>query len=200
MTLARVMSAVPVVLSIVALTGCSTSEPAGVSASSASTPLSTTVAATSDPAQDAEVEAVAAVAPYFQTIDELYADPTRPLGDIDSVAVVPEATSEASAIQAFRAQGYSRVGSSVVVSAVAGPVDLTNDPTATTPVFPSVMVTVCLDVSGVGAVDSSGAPVGAPDRPEFLISELTVVNIDYPDSASWRVSDAPNRQATSCAG
>jgi hypothetical protein len=117
------------------------------------------------------------------------------------VAVTPEATAQATAIGTFRSQGFRQVGRSELVTATAESVDLTSDPAASpSPIFPTVVVTACLDVSQVQATDASGNSVVPADRPRYLIARLTVVNPDYPDASSWRVSEAPNRQAQSCDG
>ena len=183
-----------------ALVACSPSEPATASPSNTASPATTAASTTTDPTQEATEQAQALVTAYFQTIDALYADPTRPIDDVYGVAVAPEATNEAAAIQSFRGQGYTQTGSSTVESTSVGAVDLTNDPAAAAPVLPSVALTVCVDVSQVDAVDAGGISVVSPDRPGYLIAELTVVNVDYPSADSWRVREAPNRQASACAG
>ena len=200
MTPARTLAAVLAAPASLALVACSPSEPATASPSSTASPTTTAVATTTDPTQEATEQAQALVIAYFQTIDALYADPTQPIDDVYGVAVAPEATNEAAAIQSFRGQGYTQTGSSTVESTSVGAVDLTNDPAAATPVLPSVALTVCVDVSQVDAVDAGGISVVAPDRPGYLIAELTVVNVDYPNADSWRVREAPNRQASACDG
>jgi len=154
---------------------------------------------TADPAQDAQSHAVALVPTYIQTIDDLYLDSSRPLDDIHEVAVAPEATAEATAIGTFRSQGYRQLGRMQLVTASADGVDLETDPAGTpSPILPTVVVTACIDVSLVQAIDKSGDSVVAAGRPRYLISHLTVVNPKYPDASSWRVSEAANRQAQSC--
>jgi hypothetical protein len=138
---------------------------------------------------------------YLGTIDDLYLDPSRPLDDLYEVAVTPEATAEATAIGTFRSRGYRQAGRSRLVTATADSVDLTTDPAASpSPTLPTVAVTACVDVSQVQATDASGRSVIPADRPRYLVARLTVVNPRYPDASSWRVSEAPNRQAQSCDG
>ena len=138
---------------------------------------------------------------YLGTIDDLYLDPSRPLDGLYQVAVTPEATAEATAIGTFRSRGYRQAGRSRLVTATADSVSLTTDPSASpSPTLPTVVVTACVDVSQVQATDASGHSVIPADRPRYLVARLTVVNLHYPDASSWRVSEAPNRQAQSCHG
>jgi hypothetical protein len=187
-----------------ALSGCSSSADGSSTASTSgpSTPPSWSSApATANPSEDAQSQAVAFVPTYLGTIDDLYLDPSRPLDDIYDVAVTPEATAEATAIGTFRSRGYRQAGRSRLVTATADSVDLTTDPAASpSPTVPTVVVTACVDVSQVQAADASGRTVIPADRPRYLVARLTVVNPHYPDASSWRVSEAPNRQAQSCDG
>lgn len=188
---------------LLTLSGCSQSE-ASSSGSSAptmpTTPTESAPAATSSPAQRGQAQVLAFVPTYVRMIDDLYLDPSRSLDDIYQVAAAPDATTEATAIGNFRAHGYRQTGRSHLVTASVKSVDLATDsPTRTAPSPPSVVVIACVDVSQVDAVNSSGASVVPPTRPKYLIEQWTVVNRHYPDAAAWRVSDAGNRQAQSCA-
>lgn len=183
--------------------GCSSSSDPGSSSSptsGTSTPqTSSSSPTTSSPAEEAQAAAVELVPEYLRTIDDLYLDPSLPLDGIYQVAVAPEATAQATAIGKFRSQGYRQTGRSQLVTASAASVDLSNTPAASpSPVFPTIVVTACVDVSQVDAVDATGQSIVPPDRPRYLVQQLTVVNPDYPDTSSWRVSEAPNRQAESC--
>jgi hypothetical protein len=162
-------------------------------------PSSSVPATTADPAQDAQSQAAALVPIYIRTLDALYLDPSRSLDDIYQVATAPEATAEATAIGTFRIQRYRQVGRMQLVAASADDVDLESDPVATpSPTLPTVLITACVDVSQVQAVDASGDPVVPASRPRYLVSRLTVVNPRYPEASSWRISEADNRQAQSC--
>jgi len=202
MSLTRVLAAGAVVVAALSISGCSSSRPgpsAAPSSTTSSAPPASTSSAVTDGAHDAEAQAVALIPTYLETIDALYVDPSQSLDDLYQVAVAPEATAEATAIGTFRAQGYRQDGRSQLVTTSTGKVDLTNEPSATpSPVLPSVVVTACVDVSRVEATDATGNSVVSPDRPRYLVEQLTVVNINYPDAASWRVSQAPNTQAQSC--
>ena len=175
--------------------GSSSSPTSGISTPQTSSPSPTT----SSPAEEAQAAAIELVSEYLRTIDDLYLDPSLPLDGIYQVAVAPEATAQATAIGKFRSQGYRQTGRSQLVTASAASVDLSNTPAASpSPVFPTIVVTACVDVSQVDAVDATGQSIVPPDRPRYLVQQLTVVNPDYPDTSSWRVSEAPNRQAESC--
>jgi hypothetical protein len=175
--------------------GSSTSPISGTSTSQTPSPSPTTPS----PAEEAQALAVALVPDYLGSIDDLYLDPSLPLDGIYQVAVAPEATAQATAIGKFRSQGYRQTGRSQLVTASAVSVDLPNSPaTSPSPVFPTVVVTACVDVGEVDAVDASGTSIVPSGRPRYLIQQLTVVNPNYPDTSSWRVSEAPNRQAQSC--
>jgi hypothetical protein len=186
------------------VSGCSSSGDASSTARTSATsspPASSAAPTTADPSQDAQSQAVAFVPTYLGTIDDLYLDPSRALDEIYQVAVAPDAVTEATAIGKFRAQGYRQTGRVQLVSASAGSVDLTNSPAASpSPVLPTVVVTACVDVSQVGAVDATGQSIVPADRPRYLVEQLTVVNPHYPDPSSWRVSTASNRQERSCGG
>ena len=204
MTVTRTAGAAAAVVIGLTVSGCSSSAD-GSSTSSASetsaAPSSIAAPTTANPSQDAQSQAVALVPTYLGTIDDLYLDPSHPLDDLYTVAVAPEATAEATAIGTFRAQGYRQTGRSQLVTATAASVDLTTDPAASpSPTFPTVVVTACVDVSQVQATDASGRSVIPADRPRYLVARLTVVNPRYPDASSWRVREAPNRQAQSCDG
>ncbi|WP_242472011.1 MULTISPECIES: hypothetical protein [unclassified Blastococcus] len=205
MAVMRTTAGAAAVLLALTTLGCSSSSDAGSSSLSTSGTSSSQTSSpsptTPSPAEEAETLAVALVPDYLGTIDDLYLDPSLPLDGIHQVAVAPEATAQATAIGKFRSQGYRQTGRSQLVSASAVSVDLSNNPAASpSPVFPTVVVTACVDVGEVDAVDDSGASIVPSGRPRYLVQQLTVVNPDYPDTSSWRVSEAPNRQAESCDG
>ncbi len=54
--------------------------------------------------------------------------------------------------------------------------------------------------SGVREVDQNGNSVTLPSRPTYFVESLTVVNISYPSATGWRVSQATNKGASTCAG
>jgi hypothetical protein len=196
----RAAAAAAVVLGLIAM-GCSSQDAPSTAPSSAASPSPSSSAAvtTASPAEEAQSQAVALVPTYLRTIDDLYLDPSRPLDDIYEVAVDSEATAQATAIGMFRSQGYRQIGRAQLVTATADSVDLEGDPAASPiPTLPTVLVTTCVDVSEVQAVDEAGNPVVPAGAPTHLIARLVVVNLQYPDASSWRVSEASNTQAQSC--
>lgn len=203
MTAGRDVAASIAVVSVLVTAGCSSSEPvpAEPSESFSTSATSSPTSASTDPVDEAEAAALALVPEYLRTIDDLYLDASLPLDGIYAVAVAPEATAEATAIGTFRSQGYQQTGRSQLESTTVGRVDLTNEPTASpTPLLPTVEVSACVDVSQVQANDPSGVSVVPPERPTYLIQQLTLVNTAYPDASGWRVSSAPNTQAQTCDG
>jgi len=133
-------------------------------------------------------------------IDDLRLDPSRPLDDIYQVAVAPETTAQASAIGELRSQDYRQTGRSRLVTAAVEGAPRNSDAATTPTGLPTVVVSACVDVTDVGAVDAAGQSVVPPGRPGFLIAQLTMVNPRHIDASSWRVSEAVNRQAQSCSG
>ncbi|MCO7218603.1 hypothetical protein [Klenkia sp. PcliD-1-E] len=197
MTLSHVVAARCALMTLpVLLAACSGSDTPAEPATS-STPTTAAPSTTTDPEKSAVAEATAFVTAYWQTVDQLYTDPTLPIDTLYEVAVDPEAASEAAAIQSFRASGYTQTGQSQVVSTTPGLVDLE---VAAAGDLPFVKITACIDVTQVGATSSAGAALTPGQQSPFLVSELTIVNTAYPDSSSWRVSSAPNTQAQACPG
>lgn len=203
MTVIRTAAGAAAVLLALTASGCSSSSDPGSSSSptSGTAPSQTPSPSppTPGPVEEAQALAIALVPDYLETIDDLYLDPSLPLDGIYEVAVAPEATAQATAIGKFRSQGYRQTGRSQLVTASAASTDHSNSPAASpAPVLPTVVVTACVDVGEVDAIDASGTSIVPPGRPRYLIQQLTVVNTNYPETSSWRISDAPNRQAQSC--
>jgi hypothetical protein len=200
----RASAASAAVLLGLAISSCSSSpdnSSAGPTSTTSGSPSASPATTPASETQDAESQAVALVPTYLATIDDLYLDPARPLDGLYEVTATPEATAQATAIGTFRSQGYRQVGRSQLVTATADSVDLATDPAASpSPALPTVVVTACVDVTQVQATDAAGNSVIPADRPRYLVARLTVVNPNYPDASSWRVSEAPNRQAQSCDG
>lgn len=177
------------------LLGCSDPAAPPSGSESSTTQPASSASATPDWDQRAVDEATALVPTYVSTLDALFSDPSRPIDDIFAVAVAPEATAESTSIQSFRSSGYIQTGTSSVVSTRTVTVDLDSSGPDD---LPSVEISACIDVSQVDVVDAAGVSVAPADRAPFLVADLTVLNIDYPDPASWRVSSAPNTQAQAC--
>jgi hypothetical protein len=194
---------------VAALSGCQgNSTPTGDPSTSATSkptspspdPTSPSPTSTS-PSDEASALAVALVPTYLKTLDDLAADPGLPLNRLHNVTVSPEFTIQVAAIARFRAKGYRQVGQVQLVNTSVRRVSMANRPTASpSPQWPTVRVTACVDVSGVKAHDKAGESVIPKNRPKYLIEQLTITNPQYPDQTGWRVSHAPNTQATSCNG
>ncbi len=181
----------------------SSSDPVTSSASLPSTPPTSSTPSTSptSAADVAEQQAVEFVPMYLAELDKLYSDPTVSINDIYTVAVQPESTDDALGIAKYRSSNYRQTGTQKLVNVSDPSVHLSGlgdgSPNAA---YPTVQMTACVDVSGVKVTDAQGKPAGDPNSPAFLIESLTIVNVNYPSSGGWRVSNAPNKQATSCAG
>ena len=197
MTTTRFLAARCALLTAPVLAAACSSAEAPVPSATPST-TTTSVSAAPDGDQRAVDAAVALVAVYWETVDQLYTDPGLSIDGLYTVAVDPEATSEAGTLQAFRMSGYTQTGQSRVVSTTTGAVDL--DATGEAGDLPTVLVTACIDVTQVGATDANGASVVAPNQAPYLVADMTIVNIAYPDPSAWRVSSAPNTQAQACPG
>jgi hypothetical protein len=183
----------------------STSSSSPSSSASSSDPSSTTSSSVSpSPASPSDVaarQATVFVPTYLAELDKLYNDPTININDIYQVAVAPESTVEAQALGIFRGASDRGGGASRLVMTSNVTAHLSGvGGTSSTANYPAVELTACVDVTGVTAIDATGKSLVPAGRPKYLVERLTIVNIKYPDTASWRVSDAPNSQAATCAG
>ena len=133
-------------------------------------------------------------------LDKLAASQTLSLNMLDSVAKGDNVTQEKTTLAEYRSNGWTEKGTTILAATKVASVNLTNKPASTPPVFPTVKVTTCIDVTDVKEVDKTGKTVTLPSRPNFFVETLTVVNVHYPSSAGWRVSAAPNKGVSSCAG
>ena len=138
---------------------------------------------------------------YYRTLDKMYTDPNLQLNTIYTVSVQPDALVELKAVGMDRSHGYRQSGTAKVVRSTVASVDLNSDTKAKPhPIFPTVRIVACIDVSGVGDTDAAGKSRVPANRPRYQIEQLTVLNLSYPRAAGWRVSDRRNRQANSCDG
>jgi hypothetical protein len=132
-------------------------------------------------------------------LDKLYSDPTVSINDIYKVAVQPESTDDALGIAKYRSSNYRQTGSQKLAKVSGTVVHLSGlGGSSGNAKYPTVQLTACVDVSGIRVTDAHGKPVGNPSNPKYLIESLTIVNIKYPSTTGWRVSNAPNKQANSC--
>jgi hypothetical protein len=201
-----VLAAAAAAIAATAISSCSSS-PTTSPTTPPNTPSATTTSPTSSstptptPSQKALAAAKAQIRPYLAMLDRQYNNPTTPLNDLYQVTTDPEFTIDAQAIGRFRAAGYRGFGSQKLMS-VTGTSVLLKGTGGSGPIakYPTVKLTACVDVSGSSAKDATGKPIGDPHRPKYLIESLTLVNIKYPDANGWRVANAPNKEANSCAG
>jgi hypothetical protein len=207
----RKVAVAVVLITGVLATACSSSsapKPATASAGSsappsvAATPTVATAPSSPSPksARDlAAAEVVTFVPSYYASIDRLASSLMLSLNELDSITTGANTTLEKTALAEYRANGWAQQGKTVVVATEVSDVDLTNEPTATPPVLPTVHVTACIDVTKVRAIDKTGKSVTLPTRADFFVESLTVVNVAYPSSSGWRVRSARNKGASSCA-
>ncbi len=165
--------------------------------SSPVTPSST--ASVVSPAQAAQQGAIAAVRRYYATIDALYGNPKSSFNAIYTISTGGQAGIDRASIAQERIQGLKQVGRQSIVTIAAGAVNLTNKPkNLPNPIFPTVQVTTCNDVSKVSSVDAKGKSHVAAGRLNFFLNNLIVTNIAYPATGSWRVSGITNKEASAC--
>ena len=191
---------------VVAATGCSSSSPKAhpstppksVETSTAPTQHSSSTQVPPTALQVAKSQALSLVPKYYGVLDELASSSTLSLNGLDLVASGADAIQEKSALAEYRTNGWTQRGATVVARATVSGADLTNEPSKNPQVLPTVRLTTCIDVSKVREIDKSGKTVTLSTRANFFIETLTVVNIAYPSSTGWRVSEAPNKAAKSC--
>lgn len=174
--------------------------PSKPSTASTQTSSSPSPSEPASPTDLARAQALSSVQSYYATIDKLASSSTLSLNELDSVATGANVTQEKTALLGYRSNGWVEKGKTVVAATRVTGVDLTNGTSQTPPVFPTVHVVACIDVTTVREVDKAGKTVTLRGRPNFFIETLTIINVNYPSSTGWRVSEAPNKGATSCAG
>jgi len=139
----------------------------------------------------AQQQAIAAVTAYYSVLDKLEGgQPHADENDINKVAIAPELPVDVGQINTFREQGWTTRGATVVEKAHVSAVNLSYQPTATPPAYPTVKAAVCLDVSSIHAQDAHSKPVGVANRPNYY-NEIVTLKQTQPQSAAalWRVSD-----------
>jgi hypothetical protein len=185
-----------------ALAGCKSSSPDPSKSSTTSTsssPASTASTTHTSPSDEARAVALSFVTDYFATLDRVGSDPSVSLNTLHNVAVSPQFDVLATAYGKNRSLGHKQSGLTKVATSKATSVNLTNTPKAHPPVYPTVHIAACIDVSQVVVRDAKGAKVITADRPNYFVEDLTVVNLSYPDRDGWRVSKLTNRGTSACA-
>ncbi|MCW2541289.1 MAG: uncharacterized protein JWN95_3014 [Frankiales bacterium] len=175
---------------------------APTTATTASGTPAPSASATSRPATPeaaARAGAIAAVRKYYATIDQLYSNPKSSYNLIVTVSTGNQADIDRNGVAHYRSQSWKQTGTQKISTIAAGVTDLTNQPAhKPDPIYPTVQVTTCNDVSKVGGVDANGNSLVAAGRKNFLLDAITVTNLKYPAANGWRVSNITNKGADSC--
>ncbi|MGO1316268.1 MAG: hypothetical protein ACTMIR_04420 [Cellulomonadaceae bacterium] len=165
------------------------------------TPTSTspTSSQTATPTSDTETAAAnaeALVREYYRVIDELGADPSKPLAELDAVASGDEVEIWRDEFERERHDGWRQVGATRIAKLTVQSVNLDNSASR----VPTVQVDVCFDVSDVDVVDGSGTSVITAERPDTGWVRHTVSNSswDTDPESGWRVSTSVDLEQPSC--
>ena len=143
------------IVPVLALSGCTPSSPPAVSDPK---PSSTPLFANEEEALKAATEAYAA---YLKVSDQILSEGGARPERISDVALGEVATEELDGYKKITALGYHTVGSTVFDN-----VTIQNFDSVATSGSDVVSVYLCADVKGVDVLDSSGASVVSPSRPE----------------------------------
>lgn len=179
-----------------ALAGCTNGDPAPTTstppASTAPTSSSTTPSPTpTTPTPEEEAVAVAETVTraYYQAMTSCLADPENTAATcFDDVATATELNNMRNALASAQQMHTKIVGSVEVVSTETVAANLSDEPDATPPVVPEVILRVCRDVSGVDVVDANGESIVPAGRVERGYDDVHVANYSYPDAGQWRVA------------
>lgn len=191
-------------LLVCALASCS-EDPASTTTptKSPSSPTSSSSTLTSAPPTDSEVAQQAAaevVRDYFETVDLLRQDPTRPLTELKKVAISGQLASEEILTRNQRKVGNRQTGDSQVVQVEVQSVNLDNsDPVGGR--IPIVQLDVCWDVSQVDILDRQGRSIITADRPDRGWTRYTVANHSWKTTrpaVGWRISTGRDLEKTPC--
>lgn len=185
-------------LLLVALAACSDDEPK----SSPSTLAPTTATTATTPpteSQLATANAEAKIREYYGTLSRIRQDSSVPIAQLKTIAISTELTSLQHLVRKERREGRRQVGDTKIADLTIESVNLDNsDPQAGK--APTVVVSVCWDVSGVDVVDKGGKSVVVADRPDTGWTRHFVANYDWsknPDGA-WRVAGGEDLEKTPC--
>jgi hypothetical protein len=163
---------------------------------SASTSSSPTAALTAR--QRAVAAATAQVNRYEQVLDELGIHPTLSLDRLYTVATEPEVLDEIAYYNHFRSAHDRQAGHVKLTATRVDRVDLTNRPHTHPPVYPTVKITTCVNVSGVRAFDAQGRSIVARSRKPYFLTHLTLVNLKYPATTGWVVKKVADTEERTC--
>lgn len=185
------------------LAGCSDPEPTPEpTTTTTASPRDTTTTATPtppSPEEEATAAAEAVVREYFETVPRCLADPmnTEP-SCFEDVSVGSELNDNRNALIAAKQVESTASGTLDVISMERQSVDLANDQDASPPIVPIVIFEVCTDVSKFQIVDQDGNSLVPADRQPRVLTNMGVVNYEYPDGDGWRVGWVEEREEASC--
>ena len=186
-------------VTVIVAAGCGGS---GVPAQTPSVTSDPTSSSSSRPAQTeqqlAGAEAVAQVIRYERLLDDLALDRSRSLDQLYTVGTQPDVTDEIATLLRFRSSGDRQTGSRRVTSTRIDRVSLRIDGSRRPPLYPTVNITACVDVSAIKGVDRSGRSLVARGRTPYQLTRLTLINTSYPDQSGWKVSKVTDVEQQSC--
>ncbi|WP_407343382.1 hypothetical protein [Pengzhenrongella phosphoraccumulans] len=136
---------------------------------------------------------------YYRVIDELAIDPSRPLSELESVAISKELSIWLHQFERERRDAWHQTGATTLARLEVQSVNLDNSDPATGRV-PAVQVDVCFDVTDVDVLDASGTSVVTPDRAATGWVRHTVSNYswDTDPTDGWRVSTSVDLKQAPC--
>ncbi|MEO3936772.1 hypothetical protein V3N99_08430 [Dermatophilaceae bacterium Soc4.6] len=183
------------VLGAVLLAGCTAggaTDPTGPTSPSASPapPSSTTTTATptTSPQDAATASAEEVLRAYYRAQTTCFEDlATAPLTCFDPVAIGTELTNMRNAIASAKQMETKISGEIGLISVKRKSVDLTNKVNQSPPIVPTVVFTVCTDVTAYNIVDKAGKSIVPPGRQPHVLVDVSVYNYKLPDSTQWRV-------------
>jgi hypothetical protein len=188
-------------LLLVAGAGCS-GDRDDTPSSAPSTPVPSTPSSSAPPTQSelAGQRADALVREYFNVLDALRQQSSRPLRLLSTVATSTQLSAQKKLVQRERSEGLRQVGDTKVGDLSVQAVNLDNsDPAAGR--VPTVTVDVCWDVSHADLVDESGRSVVSSSRPSRGWTRYTVANYHWSNNpdAGWRIATSQDLKKPPCA-
>jgi hypothetical protein len=203
----RFMTLATVALLLVAMGGCAGgNDPAATGtptpSSLAPTTTSPTTATTNAPPSDTQIASRAASAlmrKYVTVVDRLRQDPKMPLSRLTSVATSVQLSAMEKLIKGERGKKLHQTGDTKVAELTVQSVNLDNSNPKSGKV-PTVQIDVCVDVSHVDVLDSSGTSIVSRDRPDTGWTRYTVANYNYAahPKGGWRVATGQDLDKTPC--
>lgn len=192
-------------LMLVAVTACasSVSDADPPSSPQVSSSVPTSESSSPSPRSNSEVASDTAenvVRRYFNVLDNLRQDPSKPVRQLSSVATSTQLAAQKRLLTAERDQGLHQVGTTRVAELTVQSVSLDNSAPSAGKV-PTVAVDVCWDVSNADLVDRSGQSVVSPSRASTGWTRYTVANYHWSENPSggWRIATSQDLKQTPCA-